>query len=116
MPVVEYYHAAFHHYFMTNEPAEMAALDADERPAWRRTGGVFLAYPASATSCPAGAMPVCRFYLRPVAGVDSHFYSALPAECDHVRQNLAHAWLPETMNAFGAMLPDADGACPANEG
>ena len=63
----------------------------------------------------AGAVPVCRFYGVPAAGLDSHFYSASPAECAEVRRRFPGAWIEETANAFGIFLPDtATGQCPAS--
>jgi len=58
---------------------------------------------------------VCRFYGLPGAGLDSHFYSAAPSECDYVRLRFPDAWMEETSNAFGVYLPDVQtGQCPAN--
>jgi hypothetical protein len=61
----------------------------------------------------AGASPVCRFYGVPEAGLDTHFYSALPFECDALPRKFA-GWKEETDNAFGVWLPDPQtGQCPA---
>jgi hypothetical protein len=40
---VEYYYAAWDHYFMTANPAEEAILDAGTIRGWTRTGQTFLA-------------------------------------------------------------------------
>ena len=113
IPVVEYYNAYSRHYFMTTSFDEMAKLD--KRSEWYRTRGVFLAYAAGTAARPIDASPVCRFYGRPDAGLDSHFFSASAEECEAVRKQLGGAWLLETDNAFGVLLPDAQtGACPAD--
>ena len=113
VPVVEYYNAYSRHYFMTTSFDEMAKLD--KRDEWYRTRGVFLAYAAGTAPRPIDASPVCRFYGRPDAGLDSHFFSASADECEAVKKQLCSAWLLETENAFGVLLPDAQtGACPAD--
>lgn len=106
VPVVEYYHAAFDHYFMTAFPGEIARLDAGETSGWTPTGYLFNAHavPASATS------PTCRYYTAAFAGKASHFYSAFATECATLRANAQ--WSLETDAAFHAAVPSADGACP----
>lgn len=111
-PVVEYYDDVLDHFFITMNPLEMAKLD-EEGSGWTRTGGVFLAYGTDPATRPSNAMPVCRFYGLPQAGLDSHFFSASPDECDAVKQRFSAAWLLETDDAFGILLPDVQtGACP----
>ena len=109
---VEYYNAALDHYFVTALADEIAKLDAGTIAGWQRTGQRFAVFdPATPV---AGASPVCRFYGRPEAGLDSHFYSASPAECAEVLQGFGGAWMEETDDAFGVWLPDqASGQCPA---
>jgi len=80
VPVVEYRHAGFDHYFITSAPDEIAGLDAGAFAGWQRTGAAFRAWPSAA----AGRTPICRFYLPPGYG-DSHFFSADAAECERVR-------------------------------
>jgi hypothetical protein len=132
--VVEYFNAARTHYFITANPAEAAVLDDATLPGWTRTGGVFLALDGAAAQTTGAAAqtegaaaqtegaaaqtedaaPVCRFYGRPEAGLDSHFYSASTVECAEVQARFSHAWLLETDRAFAVWLPDvATGACPA---
>jgi hypothetical protein len=107
-PVVEYYWAARDHYFVTANPAEIAALDASPPGGWTRTGQSFSAY----TQSTGGASPVCRFYIPPTWG-DSHYFSASPAECAAVASRFP-MFAYETPNAFYVYLPDATtGACPA---
>jgi hypothetical protein len=110
---IEYYHAGLDHYFVTAAPGEIANLDAGALPGWQRTNLSFKVFDPAVKS--AGVSPVCRFYGKPEAGLDSHFYSASPAECAEVRQRYADSWFPETDNAFGVWLPDLQtGQCPAN--
>ena len=74
---VEYYHAAFDHYFVTWLPDEIAKLDAGMFNGWARTGHAFSVWP---TVVP-GTSPVCRIYIVPAAG-DSHFYGRDAHECE----------------------------------
>jgi hypothetical protein len=112
-PVVEYFNGNLSHFFITTYPAEMAKLDA-EQSGWLRTGGVFLAYGTDPATRPSNAVPVCRFYGLPQAGLDSHFFSASAQECTEVMQRFGNAWLLETDNAFGVLLPDLQtGSCPS---
>jgi len=106
--VIEYYHAALDHYFITTLPVEVAALDDGILRGWSRTGQTFHAY-ASAGS---GTSPVCRFYLPPASG-DSHFLSASPAECAATKARFAQ-FIVESDDVMRMTLPDAtNGACPA---
>jgi hypothetical protein len=106
--VVEFRHAGLDHYFITANPAEIAALDAHVFAGWARTGESFMAY---ASAGPA-LSPVCRFYLPPGAG-DSHFYSALPTECA-VTQSSNPAFVYESTHEFYIGVPDlATGGCAA---
>ena len=109
---IEYYDAALDHYFVTALPNEIAALDAKQFPGWERTGLSFNVYPAG--SGIAGSTPVCRFYGSPDAGLDSHFYSASPLECQQVLERFPLAWLLESYDVFEVFMPDTTtGACPA---
>ena len=108
VPVVEYYHAALDHYFVTAVPAEIAALDAQRLAGWARTGYTFNAYTAN----PPATSPVCRYYLPPAAG-DSHFLSADPAECGAVGA-MFPAFVLESPAVMHVFLPNsASGACPS---
>jgi hypothetical protein len=112
-PVVEYFHSGLNHYFMTVDVNEMAALDAGVHAGWERTGGVFLAYPATGGIVPPTARDVCRFYGRPEAGLDSHFFSVDAAECSRVQSQFATSWQLETLRAFLMELPNLiTGQCP----
>ena len=56
--------------------------------------------------------PVCRFYGLPSAGLDSHFYSASPAECFEVDERFGAEWQIESDNVFQVDLPDTvTGVC-----
>ncbi len=104
---VEYYWATRDHYFVTANPAEIAALDASPPGGWVRTGWTFGAYAGPTT----GASPVCRFYIPPIYG-DSHYYSASPAECAAVRTAFP-GFILEAPDVFDIVLPDmTTGACP----
>ena len=76
--VVEYYHPALDHYFMTSLQVEVDALDSGLFFGWSRTGWTFQAFADSASGGP-GVNPVCRFYIPPPS--DSHFFSAAADEC-----------------------------------
>jgi hypothetical protein len=106
--VVEYYLPAVGHYFMATESAEIDALDIGAFPGWARTGQTFNAYPSS----DARHAPVCRFYGRPEAGLDSHFYSVSISECQAVLARFPDAWIYESGNVFSIDAPDpVDGGC-----
>jgi len=114
--VVEFYNAGLDHYFMTGIPLEVNALDANQFPGWARTGYSFLAFP-NTEAVPPGASPVCRYYGLPSAGLDTHFYSASPSECQILATDpkFKDAWELESNNVFAIYLPNlATGACPVN--
>ena len=113
---VEYYYPALNHYFTTALPAEIAALDAGVFPGWSRTGeklsGVYLTDPSTG-GVQAPVTPVCRFYGLPSAGLDTHFFSASPAECAAVAAKWPGIWLLETMTAFYVYPANTtEGSCP----
>ena len=106
--VIEFYNAAFDHYFMSSLQADIQALDTGMFPGWARTDNTFAAYSQSLP----GVNPVCRFYLPPAYG-DSHFYSASPAECAAVQARYPF-FAFESPAVFYIVLPDqVTGACPA---
>src|SRR5438552_484308 len=78
--VIEYYWPARDHYFITANPAEIAALDASAPGGWARTGQSFGAYP-QATGITSRA---CRFYI-PAAYGDSDYFSESAEEGAAVR-------------------------------
>ena len=105
VPVVEYYHAAFNHYFITALPREIAILDRGIIAGWSRTGLEFGAFvqPVSGTS------PVCRFFSAAFAETGAHFQTPLASECAAVRKHAE--WSLESDEAFYVFLPNADGTC-----
>ena len=113
VPVIEFYHAGFNHYFMTADTVEINALDTHYFTGWERTGYQFYAYPTGASA--GGTInPVCRYYGLPSAGLDSHFYSASALECFQVNQFYGTEWQIESDNVFQIDLPNtATGACPS---
>ncbi|HEY1328801.1 MAG TPA: peptidase S10 [Casimicrobiaceae bacterium] len=112
--VVEYYRSDVDHYFMTASPQEQAALDDGVLKGWTRTGQTFFAW-TDAARAPPDAQPVCRFYGRPEAGLDSHFYSAFADECAAVSAKFPLAWQFESPAVFYVQVPDrASGACAPN--
>lgn len=110
MPLVEYYRADLGHYLMTAEPAEIAKLDTAGGP-FVRTGHSFAVWPPSAGEDDAAS--VCRFYGRPEAHLDSHFFSASPTECAEVTARFSASWILESSRAFALNLPNALGECRA---
>jgi hypothetical protein len=109
---VEYYHARLDHYFVTASPLEIAAMDRGDFQGWQRTGlGFYVVDPADTS--PTATVPVCRFYGRPEAGLDSHFYSGSASECELVRQKWPTQWSLESSDAFRMLMPDSAGRCPA---
>ena len=112
LTAVEFHHAALDHYFVSANPAEIAALDAGTTiRGWLRTGATFNAWATSAGV--PGSSPVCRFYIPPANG-DSHFYSASPAECEAVRTRFPQ-FAYESPEVMAVALPDlATGVCPAS--
>ncbi len=104
--VVEYYHAALDHYFMTSSVSDIQVLDAGVFAGWQRTGRTFKAF----TDASSGASPVCRFYLPPPFG-DSHFYSAFVTECEQVHEQNPQ-FVYESPNVMYLGVPDlSTGAC-----
>ena len=113
---VEFYNTTLNHYFVTADPAEVAAIEAGAAgPGWTRTGLGFRAY-TSALGIPAGAIPVCRFYgstaINPATGQrrgpNSHFYTAVPEECAAVKND--PGWTYESI-AFHTLAPQPNGTC-----
>jgi len=110
---VEYYRAASDHYFITADVNEISRLDGYfEMPdAFIRAGQQFNVWPAGAKV--DGATPVCRFYGKPEKGLDSHFYSASPAECQSVKDRFANSWIFESADVFVVNAPNVvTGECP----
>jgi uncharacterized protein (DUF1800 family) len=106
--VVEFYHAALKHYFITADPAEASGIDNGAAGAgWVRTGGRFSAW-KNAGDAP-GLAAVCRFYGTPGRGPNSHFYTADSGECAMVKTD--PGWTYEGIVFHIAPAPGA--GCPA---
>jgi len=103
---VEYYHAAFDHYFVTAIADEIAKLDDGTFAGWARTGRSFKVF----TTAGAGLSPVCRFFSTAFAPKSSHFYTASPSECTAVKANADWQFEAEV---FYVGVPAADGTCAA---
>jgi hypothetical protein len=105
--IVEYFHAAFGHYFITNIGAEITALDSGQFAGWARTGKTFKAY----TSSNGFVTGVCRFFTVAFPPKSSHFYTSNSAEC----QGLLGSNRDWTFEAVGFWVASADpvtGSCP----
>ena len=110
---IEYYNPPRDHYFLTTSATEIALLDSGYFPGWQRTGeSIAVIKPGSPV---ADFASTCRFYGKPEAGLDTHFYSAYRSECDYLIANAADAWILESEDAFRIFPVDlATGACPVN--
>jgi hypothetical protein len=105
--IVEYYHPALDHYFITWMPDEIAKLDdGTVIRGWQRTGREFRTFTTAQTS----TSPVCRYYIPPGLG-DSHFFGRGTAECTATGQNNPSLVLEDPQ--FMQMFLPAVGACPA---
>ena len=107
--VVEFYNSALDNYFITANVDEAAAIDnGSAGPGWARTGDKFGA---------GGNVPVCRFYGSQSPGPNSHFYTALAAECADLKQLQSvtaatqKRWNFESLD-FATTVP-VGAACPA---
>ncbi len=103
---VEYYHAAFDHYFITAIADEITKLDNGTFVGWSRTGRSFKVYPSAV----AGLNAVCRFFSTAFNPKSSHFYTPNAGECTVVKAN--HDWQFEA-EVFWVTYPAVDGSCPA---
>ena len=109
--IVEFYHERLDHYFMTGYANEIDDLDRGVHTGWRRTGETFDALEPGRSRGAGG--PVCRFYGKPSAGLDSHFYSGHRSECDAVGRRFGDAWELEAYRVFDVTLPNlVTGQCP----
>lgn len=81
--LVEYFHPALDHFFLTLDGPEAGLLDSErERMGWLRTGRQLGAWMPVEQR---GATPVCRFYGDLRAGPNSHFYTPEGSECAGLR-------------------------------
>lgn len=110
--VVEFYNASLDHYFLTQNPVEIADLDTGRHPGWSRTGQSFNAY--TPQNSDNRGSKTCRWYGSPanLANLDTHFFSASVLECAKLQTAYGGAWKEETDNAFEIALPELiSGAC-----
>jgi len=116
VPVVEFYHAGLHHFFISIDPVEISALESGAViKGWATTGFAWKAHVGQS----AGSQPVCRFYIPPGLG-DSHFFSASAPECAAILDastnpaHPSHGWyagyVHESPSAFHVAVP-AQGTC-----
>jgi cytochrome c553 len=106
VPLVEYRHAGFGHWFMTANADEIAKLDGGVFPGWTRTGESFNVF----TTAFAGRAAVCRFFTEAFAPKSSHVYALRGVGCEGTLAN--KDWQLEG-EVFYAEPPTAAGDCPA---
>ena len=104
---VEYYHAAFDHYFMTAIADEITKLDNGTFVGWARTGRSFNVYPNAG----AGLNGVCRFFSTAFGAKSSHFYTPDAPECGVVKANVNWTFEAEV---YYIPSPSFEGVCPVN--
>ena len=103
---IEYYHAAFDHYFVTAIADEIMKLDNGTFVGWARTNQSFKVNPNPQALLAA----VCRFFSTSFAPKSSHFYTPDAPECLIVKAN--PNWLFEAV-VFYMTKADTAGNCPA---
>ena len=104
---VEYYYAAWDHYFVTASQDEIAVLDGGAfGGVWKRTGQTFSAW----SQATGGALPTCRFFSTAFDPRSSHFYTPYAKECSDLQAG--STWQFENI-AFYVRLPDVSGNCLA---
>ena len=111
----EFRNSITNHYFMTSDLNEIAViLNGGRGQGWSLTGQSFkiVTAPPTATTAPAGLVPVCRFY---GPGPNSHFYTAVPSECDFVKSGGAGGWIYEGTAFFitPIVASASSQSCPA---
>ena len=94
--VVEFHNPRLDHYFITGDPAEVPLVLRGGD--WFLTGQAFKGWRSPPADPALAAVPVCRFFGGHLAGPNSHFYTADPAECDTVRRG-GH-WFFESLDFF----------------
>ncbi len=111
--VVEYYHAAFDHYFITSLADEISKLDSGvPNRDWQRTGRTFNGYDPQ-FPLPADSLGVCRFFNDSFAPKSSHFYALHGLGCEDTIAKFKD-WQLESPDLFNMLIPDVDGNCPVN--
>lgn len=89
MPVTEYFHEGFGHYFITADENEQVALDSRAFSGWEYPAIPIAAVPNKFGFWRAadGLQPICRFFSAAFAPKSSHFYTADASECEKVKAN-----------------------------
>lgn len=105
--LIEYFHAAFGHYFVTYLAGEISKLDDGTFAGWSRTGKQLKAYTASAT----GLSPVCRFFTVAFPPKSSHFYTPDTPECEGLKPSPVWQYEGEV---FFTQQATVAGVCPPN--
>ncbi len=111
---IEYFHAADDRYFITDEPAEIAALDGGAiSPGWTRTGESLQVTHQYGQALPREGIvqKVYRFWSPDVAGKPSHFFTVDQRECAALRDGIKSNWTFEG-STFWAFVADGE-ACSA---
>jgi subtilisin family serine protease len=111
VPVIEYYRSDRDHYMMSANSFEVTFIDLVLKNVFQRTGELFFAW-TDPVLAPLNAVPVCRFYAAGL--IDSHYYTADPAECQFIITRWPGIWSLENPAAFYVLLPDANGQCVAS--
>ena len=105
--VLEFYNTGLGHYFLSANPSDTQyILNGFAGPGWELTGQAFKAW-LTPPDPSFAANPVCRFY---APGPNSHFFTAIPAECDFVKH--LGGWIYE-VTSFYIRPVDSKGECPA---
>jgi len=107
--VREFHNTVTNHYFLAFTPEEVSEI-LGRNQAWELTGQTFKAFraPTSFDAIGLAAGPVCRFY---GPGPNSHFFTAVPSECDLVKSGRAGGWLFEGIG-FYIVPVDSSLRCP----
>ncbi|MEP7084588.1 MAG: choice-of-anchor D domain-containing protein, partial [Betaproteobacteria bacterium] len=113
-PLAEYFNANLNHYFITADAAESREVETGGAgPGWSAALAVAKVWDVAPD---VNLAPVCRFYGNPALGSNgqrlgpnSHFYTAEPDECAHVKED--PGWIFEGV-VFQAVRP-VRGSCPA---
>ena len=103
---VEFHHAEFDHYFITSDPAEIAALGGGKFEGWAPTGETIDVYSGSSVESAA----VCRFFGAAFGAKSSHFYTHDAGECSLVKESGEWGFEGVVMNI---PVPDGTGTCAA---
>jgi hypothetical protein len=99
LKAIEYYHAAFDHYFITAIADEISKLDAGVFVGWTRTGEAFNVY----ANAGAGLVPVCRFFTTAFGAKSSHFYAPRGLGCEGTLAN--PDWSSSKATCFIRLFP-----------